>query len=154
MLYLTVDHLPVILPIMGGMLLLAAPFLTRSFGCDSSSGLLVLALIASVPTVVMGFSLAPDHRVHAVEDLATFSMLGIATMVVSLLATLLHRSREQVLNADVARNLFFVMAAMLAGSTGLMGGQMMYGVPAQVVNWGTGPAGAHLVAELPRYHAH
>ncbi len=101
---------------------------TKHEGIGAASVVILVAgALMSVPTVLSGLWIAAEHETHHTNTLDTHRLLGIATMVVGLFGVFVHSMRRKFANADLARNFLFVAAAVLAGSSGFVGGEMTHG---------------------------
>ncbi len=120
-------HFPIALLITGALLLLAVLVTGhKGAGKDIALGMLSAGAGFSVLAVAAGLWVASEHETHHADALQTHRLAAIATMVVAILGVFSHWLRQRVSNADVVRNLFFFTAALLAGVTGKLGGEMAH----------------------------
>lgn len=128
--HFAVVHFPVALLVAGGGWLVVSIVTGRpTRGKDIAVGMLGTGALFSVLAVITGLVMAGDHEGHHAGAVDTHRVLGVATMVTGLLALASHWMRGRVANADLIRDLLFIAAAVLAGSTGAVGGDMSHGEP-------------------------
>lgn len=121
-------HFPIALLVTGGAWLLAVLVTDhKGTGRTIALGILAAGAAVSIPTVGAGLWIAAEHETHHLGALETHRLVGIATMVVAVLGLCSHWLRMRIPNADVARNLFFLTSAVLAGVAGMLGGEIAHG---------------------------
>lgn len=123
-------HFAIALAITGAGLVLVGS-IRRAGDSIRSAGVLVccIAAVASVATVASGLWLASQHADPGESLLSAHRLLGLGTAASGLMALGSHLLRYRISNVDVIRNLLFVTFAVLAGATGVVGGEMAHGDP-------------------------
>lgn len=129
MIHFALSHFPIALLMTGAALLAAS-----AIGSAYAERLRVAAFVTlsagavmAIPTVAAGLWIASEHAGHHSDALSTHRLLGIATLATALAGVALHAVTSRIANADLVRNLVFVVAAILAGATGYAGAEMAHG---------------------------